>query len=297
MGFFLLLTVLFISSVSAAQLHVILVGANYGDTIAFESSLDKMRRTAYQIAARSGLELNLSTFEDFQVTAKNVKEHLASLEVGSDDTILYYSVLHGSRYEEKKNSWPDQHFFDGNVDFNDFNLILSEKNPRLLISIAESCNSNKLEMGELDGEDMESDSDDVRMTIEEFLAMKVTPPTIEKTNQIKISAIQDSTEDNVMAIYRKLFAETSGSIIIASSSPGESAICHPIIGGFYTASLILALENLPTYVPDDTEVKWDAILNLSKAYLEDYLKKLGSSDFIQTPQFEISKNIIGEKTE
>ncbi|MBA2368695.1 MAG: caspase family protein [Candidatus Protochlamydia sp.] len=272
---------LFTVSIEAASFHAILVGdsLNDHDPTGFEGGVDLWKREIKRIAAFTGLELKGFIFEEHHCRINEVISHIKEMEVESDDVIFIYFAIHGSRSENKKNRWPDLVFSldRDKIDFSFINHLLKEKKPRLLLSIADSCNN--IVRGNA-GKDRHKLVDLIEgQTAEEI-------PTVSNTDSFRELAIHHATEE-LLEKYRSLFLEQSGTLLISTSSPGQFSIKHCLTGGIFTGQLI---ENLRKIQRNKT-TSWESLLiEASRATRQkvEQIRKEMKLDAGQVPQFEIN---------
>lgn len=284
-----LLTIIFFNIVSvgqahAATLHAILVGDTIGAEYEFGGNLDAMKREVKKIAALTGLELNACVYEGMQVRKDSIISTIAKLNIQPDDAIILCFNMHGSRSHNKMNRWPDLDFKidigligeGGHVDFNDINQLVKSKNPRFLLSIADSCNAYR---NEIDFDDEEEDN-------EEHVVVSVDypDPPYERIglSEQEIDFLKNSADEDDLELYRHLFLEYKGSVVISASSPGETAIKWPVTGGVYTTNLLRSL----CYASMNCNTQdWKEILE--QASLETEKEIMLKEKTLYTPQYEM----------
>lgn len=288
LSFFLLLLVasglFFTPALGAASLHVILVGdsLNDQDPTGFEGGVDLWRREAKKIAAYTGLELEGVIFEGHHCRVEQVMRYIEELRVESDDIVILYFAMHGSRTKEKNNRWPDLSFSldQQKIDFSFFNDMLREKNPRLFLSIADSCNNIVVarSVGNQSG-------NHPSLAIEEEESRQLFTNTPSFT-----SFLVESTSDELLAKYKRLFLDHSGSIIISTSSPGQFSIKHCLTGGVFTAQLI---ETFRKKEPSEA-IHWNRLLSdvtRQTTHKVESLKTELNLEESQIPQFELNLSV------
>ena len=231
------------SSVSAAEIHAIIVGNTANDVglYAAQKSIDQINREVKRIAAYNELPLNIAVFEGFDVRINPLLNYLEQLKVSNDDIVFFFIVTHGTRDAAKTNSLPNLIFpfeespVKNQIDFQEINKILKRKNAKLLISIAEACNT--FELPESSG-----------------IGFANVP---NEKSKIPIRIQQDATEfqfirqgnPRLQQVYRNLFGGVSGTIVISSASPGESSL-----GGLFIHQL---LQSISTAEADES---WKKVL-------------------------------------
>lgn len=288
----IMLCVSFKQPINAAQLHAMIVGDSVGGEDGFQSSIDFMQRAVKRIAAATDLSLNAQCFEGYQVQIKNILEHISALTIGPDDVVICYFSLHGSRTLHKDNPWPDLNFtldtaFSGEEGYLDFHTIhegLKKKNPRLFLSIADSCNSIRSEGF--------TEDDDEDMPLPNRTPFSIPTPACQQVvlNHEEMACIKGTMEDDTIEAYRHLFLNERGCIIVSSSSPGEKAVNLPITGGVYTVEFLRSLDwvtSMWCLLSDKhgKEPTWSFLLDLASLETLKTLEALKSHK--ATPQYEI----------
>ena len=150
-----------VTKLQAARLHAFLIADTISGEDEIVENLDSMQREVKRIAAFTDLKLNAFLFEGEQVRIENVIQQLDDLKIKPNDVVLLYFSMHGSRTLQKKNCWPDLIFtIDrscygemGYLDMNKLNERVINKHPRLLIAIADSCNTYRIIDNKFLGED------------------------------------------------------------------------------------------------------------------------------------------------
>ncbi len=248
-----------LSSLDAAQVHAIIVA----DTLigagnrGMEVNIDAMQREVKQIAAYTNLPLTIAVFEEYNVKVKNILKYFNEINIAPDDIVIFYINNHGSRNKDKTNQWPnlifplDQIATKDHViiDFNDLVEILKGKNPKLLISIAEACNSIVDEDASNEDESDDSSYEETEATPEELEAhqffLNSTGPTsiVEFARQSPtLVFIRQKQDDEILDFYHELYVKPRGSITISSSSPGEGSVT-----GIFTQCLLEAIDEVVDY--------------------------------------------------
>jgi hypothetical protein len=240
------------ASIDAAQVYAVLVGDSHQSTAFYdmENNLDMMQREAKRIAACNYLPLRVAVFEGFEARSENLLHYLEEMNVDSDDIVLFYASVHGTRSKNKSNRWPDLGFtldeiFNPTkmtIDFNTIHDLLKAKNPLFLLSIADSCNSihdfNRTREFEEGSEGFFDEEDDIEIDDEEevlfekesiFNHLNPQGPTIEyqmSANDPAPIFNRMIEESEFFKAYHFLFKQP-GNVIVSSSSPGEESF-----GGF-----------------------------------------------------------------
>lgn len=242
----------------AATLHVVMVCDTYAFQIEESVKIDlrKMKHEVEDIAYYSGLDLNLKIFSYESANSRFV-DYVRDLSVGSDDTVLFYWNGHGYRTPSKdatNNPWPNfafEHDWTG-VDQLMITELLEEKNPRLVLSFTDTCNS--------------------------YLPDEYAPILVQKNADFMIM----SSESQKKANYKKLFVETSGTYIAAASLPGEYSYgSNYYYGGLFTYSFLEALHD--EVKRQDGAADWGHLFNVTMDNVYDITTPYSIT---QTPQYE-----------
>ncbi len=238
-GFFLILAC-FINSANCADLHAILVVDTNAHDLreAMVSNYRAWQIELKNIAYHSGLELKTYIFKDERANS-NFIEELKDLPVEADDVILFYWSGHGfrtNRKDEGDNPWPSFSFDGENVGFDlqELTEFLACKHPRLLISMADTCNN--------------------------YIPDLWAPPLL---------AVKMKKREPVSAQphYYRLFREASGVIMAAGCLPGQYAWAYIPIGSIFTLSFLDALRDLTV---QDEDVCWEVVFEKTLQNLKDF---------------------------
>lgn len=250
-------------TVNAANLVSIVVAdtldPSIGDSV--KADFENIGKNLELIAKFTQLNLVEIKLEKEEATPLNLLEKLDALVVDQEDVLLFYFAGHGYHPESKVETtpWPSMLFSHVGVGVK-YATVLSElenKNPRLLLTIMDSCN-----------EIVPEDQAPFRVRSAHF------------------GASDDVLERN----YKKLFLETSGSIKIVSSTLGqfawgESGVDPYPGGGVFTSSFI---DNLNAAVQTIDECNWQDILEKTSDQTIMITTNLKAS--IQKPYYEVKIN-------
>lgn len=187
------------------------------------------------ISSLTGLKLNLNMYIHEEYNSQ-ILDKLENVIVEPDDILFFYYSGHG--YRDNKNDqdqsfWPNFHITLENkgVDYQRITEILQEKRPRLLFSLANSCNKT-----------LNRDIEIVKRKLSSNVA-------IISWNNRKASV------SNIKGKYQKLFLETSGVLISSSSMPGEYSYRSPRTGSIYLDAFLNSLHE----APEDDDSCWESI--------------------------------------
>lgn len=217
-------------SLSAATLHAVLVGDSTDVDIGTGILVDltKMKEQVLIISKETGMDANTIVIQDEKVTVGEILRAIRSIKVKPDDTFLLYFSCHGFRLKEKRDPWPYLFFnpkYEG-CDFLDVTQYVKSKKPRLVVAMADCCNTI------IDEDDVEEPGYDV-------FAKAI------KVNDRK-------------ANYQKLFLKQKGTVMISSSIPGQPSVGSDN-GGLYTVCFLKELNAIVN--KSQNEVDWKRLLD------------------------------------
>ncbi len=192
---------------SPATLHGVIVADTLDLSIGSDIDMKKMSARFKDFAGKSGLQYKEIILQGKNRTQKNVASAVQNLQLGKDDTVIFYYTGHGYRFESDKSPWPSLAMADDRgIDSAWVLKTLVAKKPRFVLVMVDACN-NKI-------------PDNVIPTIRNYSSRKV--------------AIPES--------YKKLFAQYRGMIITSGSSPGQYSFGGRPQGGVYTGSFLESLD-------------------------------------------------------
>jgi hypothetical protein len=172
-----------------------------------EHDVYKMADEMEAISKHTGLNLNLNVYihEDYN---SQILDKLQNIEVKPDDVLFFYYSGHGYRDSDKTSPWPNLviSLEDLGVDFQTITTILKEKNPRLLLAMANSCNKS--------------------------VSQKI---------ELLKKGIDFTSKERIQENYKKLFLDQAGAVISSSSLPGQYSYRRPETGTLYLEAFLAAL--------------------------------------------------------
>ncbi len=247
------LLAIFTGSLSAANLHLILVGDYEARELmpALKFDITNMRREAREISANTGLKVVETVLTGRDARTASVLAKLNALEPGSNDVVFFYFTGHGFRMPSKgNNQWPYLYFTaeDLGVDFSEVYDILSSKNGRLKILMVDGCNNVLAEHSV--------------PIVKEVLRAGYAPRGVREN-------------------YKKLFLDSYGTIAIATCGPGQTSLALSN-GSLYTLCFLKCLHKAvhkPSYILD-----WQSFLDEVSGVAENMAKEI---DEVQSPIFLI----------
>ena len=220
----------------AQTVHALLVADTHDPLLhrACARDVQTMHDQVGQIAAALGYRLAEQRLVDGGFSRKNLDAALRSLAPGPDDVLLFYYSGHGYNLRDRADRFPilalEKKAANAakNPGLGTIHQLLKAKKPRLCVTLGDCCNNL------------------VTLT-RGMVRKKPTPPGL---------------TDSLNAAYRKLFLQTRGDVLIASSAPPQQACAHPDSGSFYTRAFDEALSALRTH-----EASWPNLLRDAQARL------------------------------
>ncbi|GEM_PF-1379184 len=192
---------------SPATLHGVIVADTLDLSIGSDIDMKKMSTRFKNFAGKSGLQYKEIILQGKNRTQKNVSSTVQNLQVGKDDTVIFYYTGHGYRFESDKSPWPSLAMADDKgIDSVWVLKTLVAKKPRFILVMVDACN-NKI-------------PDNAIPTVRNYSSEKTSLPES----------------------YKKLFAQYKGIIITSGSSPGQYSFGGRPQGGIYTGSFLESLD-------------------------------------------------------
>lgn len=216
--------------------HAILVADTNADDIrpSVEADLANMNAFVENVAGQTGLHLNKQVLADDAVTRSAVEMAVKDVSAGRNDVVIFYYAGRGKRPSERKARWPRMSFSndanDPGMDLNEIFVVLSRKNPSLLLVLSDPRNV----------------FDDSSIAIPE------EPEEMPAIHEERAEA------------YRRLFLiNRRGLIIAAGIRPDEDGVGN-VLGGSFTQQFLQVLhQNLSSEQP----LSWRAIMTQATAPL------------------------------
>jgi hypothetical protein len=258
--FFMIILALAVPSVEAATLHGIIVADSHDRELGTEMKVDLNRVHKHlNIAAnKSAMAAKIVTIAGSAAKRAVVLSELKKLKVADDDVVVVYFSLHGYRTPDKDSIWPNLYFgkSDNGIELEYILVQLKKKQPRLLIVLADVCNSY-VEKGAI-------------ATLKALPLVKQPPANNENEG------------------YHKLFRCYSGEIVVSSSLPGDDSWSDADVGSYMTASFFKSLGQV-VLLPS-AEVTWESVMERIGGHIDHLLnddlpKK--AKRLVQIPQYEL----------
>lgn len=221
------------NTAKAASLHAILLCDTDADGIegSVRADFRNISKEVNTISKDTKLKLRLKKFVGKKVDSSFL-DTLDSLKIGPDDVVIFYWSGHGLRFDTQQDPWPVFDFEYDSQRVSQYTVTekLMNKNPRLLLSIADCCNE-----------------------------------LLEKSLFWKGKADKKIRKEN----YRTLFLNFSGTYIATAASPGEISFglngnSHAMdlpAGGFFTNALLESLHEETSF--PNPNISWELIFGLA----------------------------------
>lgn len=305
---FLYLTFFSIScSLEAAAVHALLVADfdNWDTDFRQGAKVDmqNFRLESRRIAEATGLDLKIHPFTGKKYNAQAIVNCIESLDVSSDDIILFFYSAHGMRVHSMGlEPLPILAFNQTEALYlRDVVQLIEEKHPRLSFVLADCCHN--------------------------WVADSLQPEMF----QVYTKALpKPVTKEMQFEQYKQLFLKPRGTVILLAAMPGEFAYGTKSYGGYLTYYLTQTLSRLSK---NPQALTWKALLTETAQMVKgvsstspsqlSYKKKLQNPWFCITidtednyitpqttfvpqcwqiprmdlPEWEINKNLINEEHE
>jgi hypothetical protein len=183
-----------------------------------ERDLERMQSQVRRICKYAQLRAKEKVFMGQKKDPERLRSYLEKLNVAADDVLLFYFSGHGYRTEENGiSAWPNISFqiADAGVRFDEIVTLLSRKQARLIIIIADCCN-NRLPLVQRP---------------EKMVALKPKNLTDSATYQTQRQEV-----------YKKLFRHSHGMLVVTSALPDEYAYAEDEGGSLFTKIFTTWLE-------------------------------------------------------
>ncbi len=227
----------------AANLHAIIVCDTLAPGIeqSVRADLYTLKNRIKTISYFTGLELNETIFDGTSLTSNSLFTVIEQMTINPEDVVIFYYSGHGYRTESKssENPWPTLYFSRQNrgVDFYALTEKITNKHPRLFISLSDCCNN---------------------IILDGYI------PEVGVSRALKPMA-HLSYEARERFNYETLFLSHQGTLIISSSKYGEFS-WGTRYGGLYTNAFF---ENLDLEVRNAQNPSWSAILERTNLDVDD----------------------------
>lgn len=251
----------YFSPIYASCFYAILVGNVSDKKIAGTVICDikKIKAELLLIAEYTGQNLQLIELEKSYFREEDL-QCIFRINPTVDDTLFFYQSSHGFRFPDKIGEWPTLDFNPFHIDFETIVDCLTAKHPRLLICVADVCNSNR-----------------------PFRKLRSAPFKFQRCFiEESIRSKKIKGREKKEAVYKELFSFASGTILVSSAKPGQLSFSLFNKGGIFTNSLIRSIEKAARgeIAGDWTEVLDEVVKQTTRAVHKEGLPS-------QIPQFKI----------
>lgn len=199
------------------------IGASCG------KDLNNMSILFTNISTATGMQLNTIYCSEDECNKETLFDEIRRMQVGSNDVVFFYYTGHGGRAVDEKSPFP-QLAFQGNRDSDYYPLAkindrIKQKNPRLVVSMSDACNS---------------------------IVSGTTSKGVSKGNSYISKGVSN--------LYSELFLKTKGNIIVTSSQKGETSIAVDD-GGVFSLAFITVLEE---FEKRGVNASWQTVMEKTK---------------------------------
>lgn len=203
-------------------LHLILLADTADAAIrpAVKVNVERMQKQLGGIAESLDVPLKVSKVVTGSPSLEEAEDLVRGVDCGTDDIVIFHYSGHG--VSSGFSHWPRFLIDDPEkkAGLMYFNAILKQKNPRLLISMADCCN----------------------------IGPRFIPKSPRRQERFQISAAGEE--------LKQLFLESEGNLICSSSKSGEYAYYEDDLGGYYTAAFCWSLFK----VSQGKRMTWDDLM-------------------------------------
>ena len=227
-------------------------------------SKEDMRTELKTIASSLHINYEEVIGSDALFNAQYLMDEISRLNPGSDDIVFFYYVGHGINKPEIDPIWPQLAFATSYNDissklisFSDITAQLEQKRPRLLIAMAEACNST---------------SGRTEYYQDEILGLGSL-----SFNQRDLERLKD------------LYLRSEGTVVSSSSEPGQKSYVSAE-GGYFSNSFIEVEKELTSI---SSEADWQTLFEKTKYRTTTLAGMSQKNPRIQVPQFKV--NVKGIK--
>lgn len=211
----------------AAEVHFIVAADTLDESIGESVKIDA-RRVAFEmekVEKYTSLKVRRRVIAGEQLTRDNVLNAVQSVQCSQEDVVFFYYSGHGFRLQNMGDRWPAISLRQQQgVETSRLYNILSSKNPRLLLVIADCCNN-------------------------------VIPDGVINLSRAK----PDLDSPAARSAYQSLFERSRGGIIASSSQPGQVSQGNNRDGGLFTVQFVSSLQ---TWLSNDSAT-WSQIFRVA----------------------------------
>ena len=243
--------------------HMIIFADTNDEKIGESCDIDygKFMNFARDISESTGMGLEKYYYKGNRFTKSNLENVADNITCTENDIIYFYYTGHGYRYKDMDDllrympylAISNDEYDNKGVDLEWVNTQLYNKNPRLLITFADCCNS------------MINDYEDPHLDIQ---------------------------SPKIRAAYKKLFVKANGNIIATGSQPGARtkdyegfSFGNSRVGGFFTYNFLKVIKDI-TSETYEGEVSWENLLRKTKMETKKFSKNR------QIPQYNCKVKVV-----
>lgn len=198
-------------------LHTIILADQNDATIglAVKASTKLVKELVHDISARLKINSNVIELSGDLFKEEAALKTLSNLDVEKLDAVFFFYFGHGNIKKTPEKIFPDLQA-DKSIQYDKVITLLIKKKPRLLISIADACNS----------------------------PLKLQDTKIPILTEDRFPQFNPYNTPELTSSYSRLFIETTGVFIISSAMKGQQAFYDPIYGGVYTNLFVRSVREL-----------------------------------------------------
>jgi hypothetical protein len=230
---FILFSLIFlpVTSTVARTLHAIVVANTDISDIGKSCEIDQIAITVElnSIALAIGYELKLTTINRGSFNFEQLELTIKSFTCDTSDIVFFFFAGHGYNDKKQDSKWPVLHLQDGGYPLDLLHEQLKAKNPRLLISIADCCNT-------------------------------VFDPLNAENRGFKIVPANDTIDK--VKVYKNLFLWFKGDVLASGCEKGQCSYSTNKDGGIFTHKFIISLQAALNY---GRLVSWTDLLEDTKS--------------------------------
>lgn len=266
------------AAIIGQTLHAIIFANTQNSTIGESVAVDFKRIELEMTTIAKSIGYTIKKYNYYgspgNFNRNNLEQVLTNLSCSPNDIVFFYYSGHGGRAVDEKTKFPEMLLFVNDEDFYSTSQLyplydvysrIRQKNPRLTIVMGDLCNS----------------------IIEGFYK--------NENNASKGATILSKGTCNV---YKNLFLNTKGGLIVASSEPKYTSGCYVFqgddgkwynAGGYLTHSFLCVLQY---FVSESKNVSWDSLMANTIAITRDLTKDKKDENGNPCPQTPIYKSEI-----
>ncbi len=217
----------FTGTAVGGNLHYFLLCDTLDPTIGTVDDLANSQAWARSVALNTGLMLQLKTLSGENLTASRAREILEAIQPASDDVIFFHYSGHGGNPGDR--TWPIFYLMtspwdtpdEQQLSFDQVLTTLRPKNARLLVILADTCNSYPGQSGQ---------------------RRPFTPPNLDAP---------------AAQAFKELFISMRGEVLATGCKPGQFSLGGEGEGGVFFNAFTTAVSDLIGTV---SPLTWDAVM-------------------------------------